>query len=60
MPTSTALSLRATWKYVDHFDATGIALESGGHLDAEVIITAAGLQLQVFDGVAIRLDSINM
>ncbi len=32
---------------IDHFDATGIALKSGGHLDAGIIVTATGLQLQL-------------
>ena len=31
--------------HIDRFDATGIKLESGDHLDADVIITATGLQL---------------
>ncbi|WP_156688365.1 flavin-containing monooxygenase [Mycobacterium sp. Marseille-P9652] len=41
---------------IDHFDATGIALTSGGHLDADVVVTATGLQLQALGGVAISLD----
>ncbi|MEB3021523.1 flavin-containing monooxygenase [[Mycobacterium] crassicus] len=41
---------------IDHIDATGIALQSGGHLDADVIITATGLQLQALGGVRISLD----
>ncbi|MEO8816129.1 MAG: NAD(P)/FAD-dependent oxidoreductase [Mycobacterium sp.] len=41
---------------IDHFDATGIALQSGAHLDADVIVTATGLQLQAFGGVRISLD----
>ena len=42
--------------HIDHFDTTGIALKSGGHLDADIIVTATGLQLQALGGVAIRLD----
>ncbi len=30
---------------IDRFDATGIQLQSGEHLDADIIITATGLQL---------------
>lgn len=41
---------------IDHFDATGIALQGGGHLDADVIVTATGLQLQALGGVRISLD----
>ncbi|HUO36520.1 MAG TPA: NAD(P)/FAD-dependent oxidoreductase [Mycobacterium sp.] len=41
---------------IDHFDATGIALQSGRHLDADVIVTATGLQLQALGGVTISID----
>jgi len=30
---------------IERFDATGIQLESGDHLDADIIVTATGLQL---------------
>ena len=36
--------------HIDHFDATGIALKSGQHLDADIIVTATGLQLQALGG----------
>jgi cation diffusion facilitator CzcD-associated flavoprotein CzcO len=42
--------------HVDHIDATGIALRSGAHLDADIIVTATGLQLQGFGGVQLSLD----
>jgi cation diffusion facilitator CzcD-associated flavoprotein CzcO len=42
--------------HIDHMDASGVALESGRHLDADVIVTATGLQLQAFGGVDINLD----
>ncbi|MEZ0362672.1 flavin-containing monooxygenase [Mycobacterium sp. pUA109] len=42
--------------HIDHFDATGIALRSGAHLDADVVVTATGLQLQALGGVRISLD----
>jgi cation diffusion facilitator CzcD-associated flavoprotein CzcO len=42
--------------HIDHVDVTGIVLKSGGHLDADIIVTATGLQLQALGGVAISLD----
>jgi cation diffusion facilitator CzcD-associated flavoprotein CzcO len=41
---------------VDHFDADGIVLKSGGRLDADVVITATGLQLQALGGVTVSVD----
>ena len=38
------------------FDETGIQLASGEHLDADVIVTATGLSVQAFGGVAITVD----
>jgi cation diffusion facilitator CzcD-associated flavoprotein CzcO len=46
--------------HIDHFDATGIALRSGGHLDADITVTATGLQLQALGGTAISLDGIEI
>lgn len=46
--------------HIDHFDATGIVLESGRHLDADVIVTATGLQLQALGGVKISLDGVQV
>jgi cation diffusion facilitator CzcD-associated flavoprotein CzcO len=46
--------------HIDHFDATGIALKSGGHLDADIIVTATGLQLQALGGASISLDGIEI
>ena len=42
--------------HVDHFDATGIALKSGRHLDADVVITATGIQLHALGGVTLSID----
>ena len=42
--------------HIDHFDETGIVLKSGEHLDADIIVTATGLQLQALGGVRISLD----
>jgi cation diffusion facilitator CzcD-associated flavoprotein CzcO len=46
--------------HIDQFDATGIALKSGGHLDADIIVTATGLQLQALGGAAISLDGVQI
>jgi cation diffusion facilitator CzcD-associated flavoprotein CzcO len=42
--------------HIDHMDATGIMLKSGRHLDADVIVTATGLQLQALGGVTVSMD----
>jgi cation diffusion facilitator CzcD-associated flavoprotein CzcO len=42
--------------HIDHFDASGIVLRSGQRVDADVIITATGLQLQALGGVAVSVD----
>jgi len=41
---------------IDTFTETGLRLESGAELPADVIITATGLNLQAFGGVALRVD----
>jgi cation diffusion facilitator CzcD-associated flavoprotein CzcO len=41
---------------IDHIDASGIVLNSGQRVDADVIITATGLQLQALGGVAVSID----
>lgn len=38
---------------IDHFDATGIQLASGQHLDADIIVTATGLNIQFFGGAQV-------
>jgi monooxygenase len=38
------------------FDATGIALDSGAHLDADIIVTATGLDLLFLGGIALSVD----
>ncbi len=42
--------------HIDHFDTTGVALRSGRHVDADIVVTATGLQLQALGGVALSLD----
>jgi monooxygenase len=41
---------------IDTFTETGIRLESGRELDADIIVTATGLNLQAFGGLALRVD----
>ena len=41
---------------IRRFDPTGVQLASGGHLDADVIVTATGLRLIPLGGIAITVD----
>jgi monooxygenase len=41
---------------IERFTETGIRLGSGGHLDADVIVTATGLNLLVIGGIDISVD----
>jgi cation diffusion facilitator CzcD-associated flavoprotein CzcO len=41
---------------VERFTPTGIQLASGAHLDADVIVTATGLNLQAFGGIELSVD----
>ncbi|MFT3899538.1 MAG: NAD(P)/FAD-dependent oxidoreductase [Gordonia sp. (in: high G+C Gram-positive bacteria)] len=38
------------------FDATGIELTDGSHLDADIIVSATGLNLQLFGGMELSID----
>ncbi|GAB3022204.1 flavin-containing monooxygenase [Mycobacterium bourgelatii] len=38
------------------FTETGIELESGKHLDADIIVTATGLNLQLLGGMSLSID----
>ncbi|BBY43648.1 FAD-dependent oxidoreductase [Mycolicibacterium celeriflavum] len=42
--------------HIDHIDASGIVLRSGQRIDADVIITATGIQLQALGGVHLSID----
>jgi len=42
--------------HITTFDETGIALRSGKHLDADVIVTATGLKLKLFGGIELAID----
>ena len=41
---------------ISHFTKTGIMLESGKHLEADIIVTATGLKLQMLGGAKIYID----
>ena len=49
-------TLEVVTDHIDHFDATGIALKSGRHLDADIVVTATGLNLLALGGVRISID----
>jgi cation diffusion facilitator CzcD-associated flavoprotein CzcO len=42
--------------HIDHFDSAGIVLTSGQHLDADIVVTATGLQLQALGGTTVSID----
>ncbi len=42
--------------HIDSFDATGIKLRSGEHLDADVIVTATGLAMTFAGKIAVSVD----
>ncbi len=41
---------------IDRFDANGIVLHSGARLDADIVVTATGLELQLLSDVAFTVD----
>lgn len=41
---------------IDHLDRAGLALASGKHLEADVIVMATGLELQLLSDVAFTVD----
>lgn len=41
---------------IDTFDATGVRLASGERLEADVVVTATGLAVQIFGGARITVD----
>ena len=42
--------------HIARFTAAGIALRSGAHLDADIVVTATGLVLQIFGGMTLEVD----
>lgn len=49
-------SVEMVTDHIDHMDADGIVLTSGTRIDADVIVTATGLQLQSLGGATISVD----
>lgn len=43
---------------IAHFDATGIVLESGRHLEADIVVTATGLVVQLLGGMSLEVDGV--
>ncbi len=41
---------------IDHFTENGILLKSGKHLDADIIVSATGLNIQILGGVQATID----
>jgi cation diffusion facilitator CzcD-associated flavoprotein CzcO len=48
--------LEVVTDHIDHFDPSGIVCKSGRHLDADIVVTATGLQLQALGGVRVSVD----
>ncbi len=42
--------------HIERFDETGIVLKSGRHLDADIIVTATGLKMEIMSGVEMIVD----
>ncbi|MEM8825865.1 MAG: NAD(P)/FAD-dependent oxidoreductase, partial [Pseudomonadota bacterium] len=42
--------------HIERFDDTGIRLKSGDHLQADIIVTATGLNLQMLGGMTMTID----
>jgi cation diffusion facilitator CzcD-associated flavoprotein CzcO len=42
--------------HIDRFDEAGILLKSGRHLDADIIVTATGLKMEIMSGVELLVD----
>lgn len=41
---------------IDHFTESGIRLKSGAQLDADLVVSATGLKLQLLGGMELRVD----
>ncbi len=41
---------------IERFTETGLELESGAHLEADIVVTATGLNLQIFGGTELSVD----
>ena len=49
-------SIEMVTDHIERFDETGVRLTSGRHLDADIIVTATGLQLLGFGGTRLVVD----
>jgi cation diffusion facilitator CzcD-associated flavoprotein CzcO len=49
-------SVSVVTDHVDTFTETGIRLRSGDHLDADIVVTATGLELLFAGGMAVSVD----
>jgi monooxygenase len=49
-------SAQVVTDHIDHFTATGIQLKSGRHLEADIIVTATGLNLVSMGKTALSID----
>ncbi|MGB1580114.1 MAG: flavin-containing monooxygenase [Nevskiales bacterium] len=47
---------RIVTDHIKSFDAKGIELKSGEHLDADIIVTATGLNIQLLGGTKLTVD----
>ena len=45
-------------EHIDRFNAKGVVLKSGQQLDADLIVTATGLNLQVLGGLQLTVDGV--
>jgi monooxygenase len=45
---------------IERFDAEGVVLTGGRHLDADVIVTATGLELSPFSDIRIDVDGVKV
>ena len=46
--------------HIDTFTPSGIRLASGGELEADVVVTATGLSLLAFGGIALDVDGVDV
>lgn len=49
-------SASVTTDTIAHFDSSGLVLASGNRLDADIVVTATGLELQLLSDVAFTVD----
>ncbi len=49
-------SVSVVTDHVDTFDESGIRLRSGRHLDADIVVSATGLELLFIGGIDVRVD----